>query len=179
MNLIECVQRHKKLLIKDGIVFVLLGLLALAIPTIFTLTIAKVIGVLCLIAGCMLAFHIAKGKELPNNSSSIVSMIVYLSLGLVLTAYPLSGVVTLNLLLICFFVLDGIFKITSAIQLRPVPGWKWIFFSGFLSFMLSLLILLSIPEGSAWLLGILVGFHLLSTGATQLYQAWALSKIKP
>jgi uncharacterized membrane protein HdeD (DUF308 family) len=173
---IELLKRNRKLFFWESIAFIILGIAALIAPVLFSITLDLMIGWLAILAACLLAVRIAKSQAVPNTSSAVMSMILYLALGLLLLAYPLTGVLTINLLLACFFICDGIFKLTSAIQIKPAPRWGWIFLSGFLSFILGLLIIFSWPSGAAWILGVLIGINLLTNGLVQLGLVLALPK---
>ncbi len=176
--MIEIISRNRTLFIWESIAFIILGVLAIMSPVLFSIAIELLIGWICIISAIVIAVRLAQGKQLPNTSSMVMSLILYLLLGIVLVAYPLSGVLTLNLLLACFFFCDGIFRLTSAIQMRPAPRWGWIFFSGFLSFLLGLLIVMTWPQGAPWILGMLLGINLLSNGCIQLGLVMALPKAK-
>jgi uncharacterized membrane protein HdeD (DUF308 family) len=174
--MIELLKRNRKLFFWESIAFIILGVAALTAPVLFSITIDLMIGWLAILAACLLAARIAQSQAVPNTASAVMSMILYLILGLLLLAYPLSGIITLNILLACFFICDGVFKLTSAIQLKPAPRWGWIFLNGILSFILGLLIIVSLPGGAPWVLGILIGINLLASGLVQLGMILALPK---
>lgn len=174
--MISLIQQNRSVILFEGLAFVCIGILALLAPALFSLALEYILGFIALFGAGVLGARIFQAKELPNRSSNIMTMILYLALGSLLLFYPLSGILTINLLLACFFIFDGIFKMTSSMQLRPAPRWGWLFFSGFLSFVLALLILMAFPAGAAWILGILVGINLLCTGFVQLALLWALPK---
>ena len=174
--MISLIQQNRSTLLFEGFTFVILGLIALIMPVLFSFALEYILGFFCLIAAGVLGARTVCAKELPNRSSNIVTTILYLVLGLVLLFYPLSGILTLSLLLACFFIFDGIFKMTSSMQMRPAPAWGWLFFSGFLSFLLAILIMMSWPTEAAWILGVFAGINLLCTGFVQLGLVWALPK---
>jgi len=174
--IMQMIQKNRKLVFWEGVAFVVLGIFALCAPVVFSFALELFIGWLCILTACVLAVGVAQRKGLPNTSSNVMILLIYLALGLILVSYPLSGVLTLNLLLACFFVFDGIFKLTSSLQIRPVSGWGWLFFSSVLSFFLAILILMAFPTGSAWLLGIFFGINFLFSGLVQLSLLWSLPK---
>ena len=161
--MISLIELNKEVLRTEGTVFALLGLFTLAVPSS-----PLFVGIGALIAATATGYRIVKGQALPNTSSIGMNLLIYLILGLVLLLYPLSAVVTLNLMLASFFIFDGIFKLTSSIQMQPAPRWGWLFFNAFLSFLFAMLIVMLWPTGSSWVLGRLFGISLLCTGLAEL-----------
>ena len=174
--IMQMIQKNRKFLFWESIAFIILGILALSAPVMFSFALELFLGWLCILSACVIGARVAMTRDLPNKSSNIMTMMVYLALGLILISYPLTGVLTLNLLLACFFVFDGIFKLTSALQIRPASGWGWLFFSSILSFFLAILIIMAFPTGSAWILGVFFGINFLFSGFVQLSLLWALPK---
>jgi uncharacterized membrane protein HdeD (DUF308 family) len=174
--IVEFLKTHRKLFLFEGIIFTCLGIFALAAPMIFSLTLDIIFGWLFLIGGIALGIRTVQAQNMPNRASSIVSTVLYLLLGLLFLAYPASGILALDLLLGCFFVFDGIAKIYGGLQLRPVPAWGWVVFSGILSLCIATLILANWPEKAALMLGVLVGINLLCSGLATFGFLWGVSK---
>ena len=73
----------------------------------------------------------------------------------------LGGVLALvYLLLIVFFMVEGISKLVFALTIRPFPNWGWVLASGVIGILLSLFLWASFPVTAIWLLGVLLGIHL-------------------
>ena len=92
-----------------------------------------------------------------------------LSLGIgILLLYPLTGILSLTLVIAVFFMAGGLFRILLAFRLRPLDHWGWLLVSGILSLLLAAIILTQWPTAAAWLLGLLVGIDLMFSGWTLL-----------
>lgn len=176
--LVTLIKRFKNFFLAEGIVFTLLGIFALALPTLFSLTLDYFLGWLFVLGAIALGIRTMQTGGMPNRTASIISTILYLFLGFMFLVYPASGIATLTLLLACFFVFDGIAKIYGSLKLKPLPMWGWILVSGILSLILAVLILAMWPTQAAWVLGVLVGINLLFTGLTTLGFLWSLSRIR-
>lgn len=87
-----------------------------------------------------------------------------LAVGSLVIFYPLSGVLSLTLLVATFLLIGGILKTILAFRLRPNLLWKWLLFAGGLAVALGLVILAQWPFAAGWVLGVLVGVDLLSSG---------------
>ena len=174
--LIERLMQYKKIFLLEGIAFTILGIFALAAPALFSLTLDLFLGWLFVFGAIAMAIRTCQTRGMPNRTASWVSTCLYLAIGLLFLVYPTSGILTLDLLLACFFLFDGISKIYGALLLRPLPSWGWILFSGIMSLILSVLIFATWPSQAAWVLGILVGINLLFTGLSTLGFLWSFSR---
>ncbi|MBS0637496.1 MAG: DUF308 domain-containing protein, partial [Verrucomicrobia bacterium] len=164
------------LFIAEGILFTLLGILGMALPQFFSLTLDYFFGWLFILGAVALGYRSIATPDMPNRTASIFSSILYLVLGILLFVYPMSGILTLTLLLAFYFFLDGVVKVYGAFQIKPLKSWGWILTSGVLSLILAALILGLWPSQASWILGMLVGINLFITGVTTLGFIWSLSK---
>jgi uncharacterized membrane protein HdeD (DUF308 family) len=53
-------------------------------------------------------------------------------------------------------------------RLRPLPGSNWLLFDGIITLILAIMIWRSWPSSSEWVIGTLVGFSMLFSGAARL-----------
>jgi uncharacterized membrane protein HdeD (DUF308 family) len=85
---------------------------------------------------------------------------------------PEQGLATITLLLIVFFMMEGISKVVFALTIRPFPNWGWVLASGMVGIVLSVVLWTYLPVTSVWLLGFLLGMNLISVGSAIAYLAW-------
>jgi uncharacterized membrane protein HdeD (DUF308 family) len=78
----------------------------------------------------------------------------------------------MTVLLIVFFMVEGISKIIFALTIRPFPNWGWVLASGLVGIVLAVYLWANMPITSEWVLGILLGIMLVSEGAALAYLAW-------
>jgi uncharacterized membrane protein HdeD (DUF308 family) len=84
--------------------------------------------------------------------------------GLIMLGRPLLGLASLTLVLAVYFLVDGIFQIITAFQIKPNEGWGWVLLSGLAASLLGLLIWSQWPFSGVWAIGILVGINLFMSG---------------
>ncbi|MFC7079318.1 HdeD family acid-resistance protein [Halorussus caseinilyticus] len=72
----------------------------------------------------------------------------------------------MTLLVIAFFLVDGVVEIVWAIAGRDNDGWVWLLASGVLSLAVAVLLFAGFPSTAAWAVGLLFGVNLLVTGIT-------------
>ncbi len=175
--LINLIKLYKNLFIAEGIAFIILGIFAMLLPQLFALTLDYFIGWLFILSAIALGYRAIVAKSMPNKTAILVNALLYLVLGILLLVYPLSGILTLTLLIAFYFLFDGCTKIYAAIQMKALKSWVWILTSGILSLILAALILASWPGQASWILGMLVGINLFITGITTLGFIWAIKRL--
>lgn len=173
----EQIQKHRNLILFEGILILILGLLAIALPTLFTLKIALILGVLLLIIGFVKVFTSFKTKEVPGFLYSLLIGLLYIVVGALMLRNPIAGVLTLTFLLICFFIIDGVAKIFLGFTMRNLPNWGWIIFSGVLSLIMAGIIFGGWPETALWVIGLLLGINFVFYGISLISLALSLKKL--
>ncbi|RTZ57952.1 MAG: hypothetical protein DSZ33_06905, partial [Gammaproteobacteria bacterium] len=68
--------------------------------------------------------------------------------------------------------LDSYANFSLAFTLKPQAGWGWMLFNGFVTLLLSVLIIVGWPSSSLIAIGIIVGVSLLFDGLTLLMLGW-------
>ncbi len=165
----ELMKKYRGALIGEGIIFVILGILAIALPKLSTLSVELLIGWLFIIGGIIQFVRTFQFHRAGEIVWSIISALVYLAAGIILLAYPLSGVLTLTLLLALFFLIEGVAKLVLSFEMRAFGNWAWLLFSGIISIILAALIWSGWPGTAAWVIGLLVGINLLFLGFSQIF----------
>lgn len=160
----EMTQVNWKLILLEGVVFVILGLVALFQPYVMAVSIEILLGSLLLVAGIVQGFRALTHLKEQGAVPLLIGAGFALIAGLLLLAYPMTGVITLTLLLTVFFFVDGFSRIVSSLQYRPLKGWGWLFFSGAISVALAVMITMGLPTTAVWVIGIYLGVYLLFVG---------------
>ena len=97
--------------------------------------------------------------------------------GLMMVGRPLVVLGSLTLLLAAYFIVDGIFEIAAALQLKPETGWGFLLFGGAVSLMLGLMIWRQFPLSGTWAIGVLIGVKLLFAGLEMIMVGSALKTL--
>lgn len=166
-------QAHWKLFLVEGIILVLLGAAAIIIPQLATLTVELFIGWVLLfsgIAGLITTFSI---RPMPGFWWSLLSAAIAIASGLILLFSPATGVVSLTIVLIAFFLIEGIASIMFAFDHRSeLPGtWGAMLLSGIVDLVLGGLIFFGLPSSAAWAIGLLVGINMIFGGVALIAMA--------
>ncbi len=169
------IHEHWGLFLTEGIILVILGIAAIALPPIATLAFTIIIGWVFLISGVVGLFTTFWARHVPGFWWSLISAIIGIAAGVVLLLWPITGTLSLTLVLIAFFVVEGIVSIMYAIEHRnQLTGrWGWMLVSGIIDLILAGIIFAGLPETAVWALGLLVGINMLFGGAALIAMALA------
>ncbi len=169
------IHEHWALFLVEGIILVILGIAAIALPPIATLAFTIIIGWIFLISGVVGLFTTFWARHVPGFWWSLISAIIAIAAGVVLLLWPITGTLSLTLVLIAFFVIEGIVSIMYAIEHRnQLTGrWGWMLVSGIIDLILAGIIFAGLPGTAVWALGLLVGINMLFGGGALIAMALA------
>jgi uncharacterized membrane protein HdeD (DUF308 family) len=170
----EAIRSHWVLFLIQGLIMVVLGLLALFEPMIATLAVEIFAGWLFLIGGIVGLVGVFTARRVPGFWWGLVTALLALALGLYLIWRPLAGILSLTLAVAAFFSAQGIVQIITAIEHRSVlPSWIWMLVGGVVNLILAVIILSGWPGTAAWTLGLLFGINLFMWGLSLVMTALA------
>jgi uncharacterized membrane protein HdeD (DUF308 family) len=173
--LASAIHEHWGLFLTEGIILVVLGIIAILVPVLATITFTILIGWLFLISGIVGLVTTFMMRQAPGLWWSLLSGILGVAAGIVLLLWPISGALSLTLLLSAFFIVEGVASIMYAIDHRnQLTGrWGWMLVSGVIDLILAAIIIVGLPGTAEWALGLLVGINLLFGGAALIGMAFA------
>jgi uncharacterized membrane protein HdeD (DUF308 family) len=151
-----------------GILLVIFGFLAMGSPLVAGLAVIWYFGVMLLVGGIFRVVFAFKAQSLGAGIWAILVGILTILAGLVLLGRPVLGLAVMTLILAIYFIVEGLTEIIYAFQVRPEIGWGWALFGGLISLVLGIMIWRAYPEPTTWLIGLLVGIHLLFQGLAML-----------
>jgi uncharacterized membrane protein HdeD (DUF308 family) len=172
----EKVRRHSFWYILQSVLMILAGIMALVFPIISSVAIVVFLGWLLIFSGILQAFSLLDARHVPHFWLQLVSVVLSVLVGILFLRNPGAGLLTLTLLLIVFFMVEGISKIIFSLTIRPFPNWGWVFASGVIGILLAFYLWANTPVTAVWLLGVLLGIGLISEGAALGNMAWQARK---
>lgn len=169
----RALHEHWGLFFGEGLVLLVLGLLAVAIPPIATFAVAVVIGWLFLLSGILGLITTFWARHAPGFWWSLVSALLGIVIGVIMVAWPVGGALSLTFLLIAFFAIEGIASIMYAIEhRRSLSGrWGWMLASGAIDLILAAIVFGGLPGTAAWAIGLLVGINMVFGGVAMIMMA--------
>jgi uncharacterized membrane protein HdeD (DUF308 family) len=167
------IREHWGLFLAEGIILVLLGVIAIVVPPIATIAFTLIVGWVFLFSGAAGLFTTFYVGRSPGFWWSLLSALIGIAAGLILIARPVTGSLSLTLVLIAFFVVEGIASIMYAIDHRGQASarWGWMLVSGIIDLILAVIIFAGLPETAIWALGLLVGINMVFGGSALIAMA--------
>jgi uncharacterized membrane protein HdeD (DUF308 family) len=160
-----------------GILFVLMGAVAIILPLVATLALTLIIGILFIIGGVYELSRAFRHRGAGRVFGAALFGVLALAAGIVLLLNPIGGAITLALFLGVYLIVSGVFRAIAAFDLRPAKGWGWMLFGALVSLLLGILIVIWLPQSGLWVLGLLVGIDFLFFGSTLIAIAIAAGKL--
>ena len=165
--LASAMHEHWLMFLVEGLVLLGLGFLAILLPPLATLGVTLLFGWLFLISGVMGLIATFWARQAPGFWWSLLSAVLGIGAGLVLLVTPGSGAISLTLILIAFFLIEGIASVMYALDHRnQLSGsWGWMLMSGIIDLVLAAMVFAGLPGSAAWAIGLLVGINMIFGGS--------------
>lgn len=164
----RAIREHSGLLWFTSIAALLLGGLAIVFPFAASVGVTVAVGAMLVALGIVEGVRAFRmGGRLRTLGTGLFAVLAVVT-GLLMLFFPGAGLFSLTVLLIAYFLAGGVFRLVDAWRLRPVRGWGLMAFSGVLSVLLGVLLLLAMPLSAFWTLGVLFGIDLVFLGIAQI-----------
>jgi uncharacterized membrane protein HdeD (DUF308 family) len=172
----QTVKRHSLWYLVQSGLMILAGIFALVYPAVSSVAVVFFLGWLLIISGILQGISLIGARDVPHFWLQLVSVALFIIVGLLFLRNPGESLLTLTLLLIVFFVIEGISKVIFSLTIRPFPNWGWVLASGILAIVLAFYLWASIPVTAIWLIGVLLGIELICEGLALGQLAWQVRR---
>ncbi len=162
----DTVRIHSGLFLAQGIIMTLLGIAAVIWPLFSSLAVDVYVGWLFVLSGIVTLVLMFAVPRMSGFLWSLLTGALALFAGVLLLWHPVQGIVTLTLVLVAFFIAEGVFQIAGALAARSAfpESWGWMLLSGLVDLVLAWLIVAGWPGSAGWALGVVVGVNLITSG---------------
>ncbi len=169
----NALHKHWVLFLVEGVVLVVLGATAVVLPPLATIAATIIIGWLFLVSGVVGLVMTYWMRHAPGFWWSLISAALGIVVGFLLLARPITGAYSLTLVLVAFFIIEGVASIMFALDhKRELSGkWGWMLVSGIVDLVLAAMIFGGLPSTAAWAIGLLVGINMIFGGAALIAMA--------
>jgi uncharacterized membrane protein HdeD (DUF308 family) len=166
-------REHWVLFLVEGVVLLVLGATAVVLPPIATLAVTILFGWLFLVSGIVGLVTTFWMRHAPGFWWSLFSAALGIIVGAMLLASPVTGALSLTLVLIAFFLIEGAVSIMFALDhRRELSGqWGWMLMSGIIDLILAMMIFAGLPSTAVWAVGLLVGINMIFGGVALIAMA--------
>ena len=166
-------------LIAWGIVVFVCGILAIILPTTFSVGISVIIGCLILVAGIGHFVFALHTQRTGGFLWQILIGVLYLIAAICLLVNPLLGVLSLTLFLAIFLLLEGVFELALYFRLRAFRHSLWLLLDGIGTAILGIVMFRQWPPASPELIGTLIGMSMMLSAASRVIFALAIRSLSP
>jgi len=161
-----------------GIALLVLGVFLLVSPAAIGAAVVKLVALVLVVIGIIQLFQGFRGQRVSHTVVSAVLGLVVAGVGVLVWRNPELGSGFLTVLLMIFFIVHGLWKLSTAVRYRNATGWIWLLLSGLLSLVFVYLLWKQWPLAGAWAIGVLVGLDLLMTGLALIMVAVTMRKVR-
>ena len=167
------VRRHWVLFLCEGILLVVLGILALLAPVMASVAATVFFGWILFLSGLLGLISTIRARRAPGVWWSLVSALIGMAAGVLLLGWPVLGALSLTAVLIAFLFAEGIVSIMYALEHRNALSgrWGWMLASGIIDVTLAVLLILGLPGTALWALGLILGINLIFGGWALIFMA--------
>ena len=164
-----------KAMLGFGILTLLGGVFAILAPFVASLTVVGLAAAVFILLGAAQLWAAFRGdpKVAEHRALNGILGALMVVFGVWLFAQPLEGLVTLTIFVAAFFIVEGALQVWLATRMRGREGWGWLAAGGAVSVLLGLMVFFALPGAAIWVLGLLLGIDLLSTGAAMIALSFA------
>jgi uncharacterized membrane protein HdeD (DUF308 family) len=160
-----------------GVLIILLGIVAMMAPLASGVVVVSILAWTAIFGGVAQIIYAFQAHAGGRTVLEVILGLVMLIAGIYLFTHPLSGLLTLTLLLGLMLVGYGVVAVILALQMRPVKGWGWMLFDAVVTVILGVMIIAHWPINSVWIIGTLFGISILFKGITRLMISLAVRRV--
>jgi uncharacterized membrane protein HdeD (DUF308 family) len=160
-----------------GVVFIVLGALAIIEPVVAGLAVAIFVGWLLIFGGVAHAVGAFGGGTTGRVVWHLILAVIYVVGGFYLLTHPLIGLGTLTLYLAIVLVMGAIVELIAYVAGRDEGGSGWRLVNAIVTLLVGGMIWRNWPSSSVWAIGTLVGVNLMMTGFSRLMLGTAARRV--
>lgn len=166
--------QHWKWVLLTGVVYLVLGVIALLTPVYTTIGLTYVVATIMIIAGAANLIHALRLYKHHGFGIRLIFALVPLTAGILFFRYPTQGLLTFAIILGFYFFMSAASQLAGALAIRPVRGWAWAIVGAVASFALGIVVLLSFPFSALWIPGLIFAVDLIMSGSGMVGMSYCL-----
>ena len=148
-----------------GVALMALGVVALTFPFLTSLGAALIVGALLAASGVVMLAQSFACRPWWRLALHVLWGLASIAAGAWMIIAPLSGALTLSIVLAAMFLTTGATRVALALKAPRPRNWGWALVSGLISLAFAGFVIWMLPVAALWLPGIVVGVDLIFAGA--------------
>ena len=172
----EAVGRHRMLYLVQAVLMIIGGAVAILFPVFASAAFVSFLGWILIASGIIQGLSLFSARNHPSFWLALISAVLAIAVGFLMLRNTVETMLVISILLIVFFMVEGISKIVFALTIRPLANWFWVLASGVLAVVLAIILWSSMPITAGWLIGLLLGVNLITEGMALAALVWTAKK---
>ncbi len=160
---LEAIRGHWGWILALGIILIVIGTIAIAMPLVASLASAVAFGALFLMGGVAQLVGAFWTRDWSGFFLNLLAGVLYLVVGVIFLRHPGEAMVAVTLVLACGFMISGLFRIFGSLMYQ-FPQWGWTLLGGVINLLLGLYIYSMWPFDSFIIPGLFVGIDMIFNG---------------
>ncbi len=172
---LQDIKQSSSALMAGGILAIIIGIIAIAVPAVASVSIAILVGILVIVLAVAWLLAAFQSSATPGwkVTGGILSVLLLIG-GLWILFNPIDATIGLTAVIAVVFIAMGVVRVGTAIAHRGGEGVGLVGFGGALAIIIGVLIAASFPSSAAWAIGLLVGIQFLFDGFGLVFVAAAI-----
>lgn len=172
-TVVQDVSRRWRWFLALGVIALIGGMFAILAPVAASISAAILAGWALLFGAVSRLFAGFRADRTSERITHLALGLLYLVTGLYLLLFPVSGTITLTIVLVAYFLASGAVLLVSAVQTWGSDSTAWRAFLGLLSIVLGVMLWADLPSSATWAIGLLLGIQLVFAGTDLIFIALA------
>ncbi len=156
-------KSNKGLSMVVGILMIFCGIVAMGSPFLMGAIMTSIIGFMLILGGISEMF-ISFTNGWKESLLILLTGLLTVAAGVVVLRNPVLASSFFTILMVIYFISDGVLRAGAAFKFRPNQGWGLALFSGIISIVLGIMLLRGWPVSGLMAIGIFAGVRLLFSG---------------
>lgn len=170
------VQRYRFFYLLQAALMVIGGVVAVLFPLFASAAFVWLLAWLLIASGIVQGISLLWARNHPSFWLQLIPAVLGVVVGILLLGNVGQGMLAITLLLIVFLMVEGISKIVFALSVRPLANWFFVLASGVLGIVLAVILWGNLPTTALWLIGLLLGIHLIAEGLALAALVWSVRR---
>ena len=166
-----------RVLMLTGVILSAIGILVLISPVAVGGAVVKLVALVLMVTGVVQLIQAVRSGATPSSIVGGILGLIVVGLGVMIWRSPEGTSNFLTAMLMLFFLVNGLWKVSTALRYRRVRGGFWLLGSGVLALLFVYLIWRQWPLAGLWAIGVYVGVDLLLTGLSLITLARARKRV--
>lgn len=149
-----------------GFGIIILGIIAMYSPFIAGVVVSELLAITIAASSLAICAYAFKASSTKRKIFQFIAGIIGIVAAVSCYLTPMLGLVSLTLIAISYFIIDGVFMLYGAYEQRGQKGNGWVVVSGLSSLLLAGVLIAEWPLSGMYAVGMLVGAKLIVTGWT-------------